>query len=264
MCCYISSAGAPAMLIDCPHCARAYHIVRGSLGANGRKMRCAGCREVWHAVSKARVTDDYDDIRLRTPDAALEDLMLSGPEITTIATSARATAPSYDEIYGTRSILAKPPRAPWRMPRPPAGFFVCVLAMAGIMGMLAGRQLIVRHLPGSAPLYAAIGLKVNLRGLELRHVSSTVLGEGPQKVLAIEGEIVNVSRSEANVPPLALSLLSADGREIYGWTTPAPKSKLALGDTMPFRARLAAPPDQGREVAVRFAADVVKVREARQ
>jgi predicted Zn finger-like uncharacterized protein len=37
------------MLIVCPSCATSYNLTPGSLGANGRSVRCARCEGVWHA-----------------------------------------------------------------------------------------------------------------------------------------------------------------------------------------------------------------------
>jgi hypothetical protein len=55
------------------------------------------------------------------------------------------------------------------------------------------------------------------------------------------------------VPPVALTVLGADGQAKYAWTTPAPKARLEAGETIAFRARLAAPPAEGADVLVRFA-----------
>ena len=53
---------------------------------------------------------------------------------------------------------------------------------------------------------------------------------------------------------LRLALRGADGRELYVWTTRGPKNSLGAHERIPFRARLAAPPNGVREVLVKFAA----------
>ena len=251
------------MLIDCPHCARSYHIARASLGKRGRKMRCAGCREVWHASASDVPQDAIDDCRARPLNLAEEPH--AGIEISGDATSERATAPCYEELYGTQP--APPPAKPARrrpLPRLPLGLVAGALALAASMTVLGARAAIVRHLPATASLYAGIGLPVNLRGLELRHVTSTLIGEGAQRVLAIEGDIANITRTEASLPLLLVSVRGADKTGIYSWTTPAPQAKLNSGETIAFRARLAAPPDNARDVVVRFQDDRPKTKEARR
>jgi predicted Zn finger-like uncharacterized protein len=37
------------MFIQCPACSTRYEMPDGSLKAEGRKVRCASCKEVWHA-----------------------------------------------------------------------------------------------------------------------------------------------------------------------------------------------------------------------
>ena len=252
------------MLIECPHCAKTYHITRDSVGEDGRSLRCAACREVWRVAAGAP-HDGLEDMRLRHVEMPVEDGYSPGIEIRAIATSARAAPPTYEELYGDALVLrAKPPRAPWKLPRPPGALVAALLVLALGMGLVAERRPLVRFVPVSAGLYAAIGLPVNLRGLELRHVTSTLVGEGAQKVLAVEGEITNVSRAETSVPLLQVSLRGLGAREIYGWTTSAPKARLAQGETVQFRARLASPPDSARDVTVRFAPDSVLVKEARK
>jgi hypothetical protein len=122
-----------------------------------------------------------------------------------------------------------------------------------LMAAVAQREAIVRTAPASARIYAMIGLPVNLSGLAFRGVTSKLLDASPQPVLMVSGEIANARGARRRVPDLRLVLRGSDGREIYTWTAPAPKSNLEAGETVAFRARLAAPPEGVREIAVRFA-----------
>jgi hypothetical protein len=119
---------------------------------------------------------------------------------------------------------------------------------------VATRERIVRLVKAAAPLYASIGLPVNLHGLDIRGVKSTLLQDSAGRVLAVEGEITNLRASQMVIPELHVALRALDGREIYTWTTPPPKAKLAAGESVAFRARLASPPEAAREVSIRFAA----------
>jgi hypothetical protein len=125
--------------------------------------------------------------------------------------------------------------------------------VAALTGLLAERAAVVRHVPETARLYAAIGLPVNLRGLELRSVASQVTGTGGEAVLTVEGEIANPMPRAAEVPQLLIALLAEDGQALYTWTSEPPRKTLEGGETTRFRARLAAPPLEGRDVLVRFA-----------
>lgn len=129
---------------------------------------------------------------------------------------------------------------------------VCAVLLATLT--LAGRERIVTRLPATDRIFAAIGLPVNLAGVEFRNVASKIAEIDGQKVLAVTGEIVNLrSAAAAAVPGLKLTARGADGRPLYVWTTNAATSKLAPGETTTFRSRLAAPPDEAREVVVSLA-----------
>ncbi len=176
-----------------------------------------------------------------------------GAEIAAEAASEFTRAPSYDELWRNARRappLSEPPAAPvWR----PPVLAAVVLVLVGVMALIGLRERVARLLPATAPAYAAVGLPVNLAGLELRGVRSRILLDGERRVLAIEGEIVNLRREANRVPPVALTVRGENGQAKYAWTAPAPKARLEAGETIAFRARLASPPEGGADVLVRFA-----------
>jgi hypothetical protein len=174
------------------------------------------------------------------------------PEIAVEASSAFAQGPGFDELWGRPGRGAPPSRADVRRG---GGFGALgvVLAIAAATGAIGLRAPIVRALPTSAVVYEAAGLPVNLAGLALRDVRARILRDGDRRILVAEGEIVNLRRRENRAPPLALAVRGANGLQRYAWTAPAPKTTLEPGEAVAFRARLAAPPEDGVEVVVRFA-----------
>ena len=126
------------------------------------------------------------------------------------------------------------------------------LLVAAVASGVGFRTSIVRLLPQTARLYAAIGMPVNLRGLEFAGLRSELLIDKDQAVLLVEGEIMGVAPT-AEVPKVTVSLRGPEGREIYAWTSEAARTTLAKGESTTFKARLASPPADGREVVVRFA-----------
>lgn len=173
-------------------------------------------------------------------------------EIAAEASSEFAHAPSYEELWGRpgRPATREAPCA--RRDRWPMIATIAAI-LIGASALIALREKIVRALPPMAGAYAAIGLPVNLAGLELRDLHSRIVMDGARKVLTIEGEIVNIRRVQNHVPPVALAVRGENGLDRYAWTTSAPKSKLEPGEKIAFRARLASPPEDGADVMVRFA-----------
>ncbi len=134
----------------------------------------------------------------------------------------------------------------------PAMLPLAIVALIGIVAALvAARGTIVRHAPQMASLYSAIGLTVNLRGLEFEDVATSNGTHDGVPILVVEGRIVNTTRSAVEVPRLRFAVRNGSG-EAYAWTAQPAKSVLAAGETMPFRSRLASPPPEMRDVVVRF------------
>lgn len=120
------------------------------------------------------------------------------------------------------------------------------------IALIAGRSEVVRHLPQTASLFAAIGLPVNLRNLEFDGIAISKETQDGVSILIIEGRIVNSSRKAVDVPRLRFAARTATGQEVYTWTMQPPRSLLGPGDSVPFTSRLAAPPANAADVLVRF------------
>jgi hypothetical protein len=189
--------------------------------------------------------------------ADLDDHFFGEPRasasISAEASSEVARAPSYEELWGDPRRVARQVQLAPRQRRRPSFAAAALAAVLGAMALIGMREKVVSVLPPAAAVYAAVGLPVNLPGLELRGVHSRIVMEGERKVLAIEGEIVNLRREANQVPPVALTVRAENGQGKYAWTTRAPKSRLEPGETIAFRARLASPPEGGSDVLVRFA-----------
>lgn len=180
------------------------------------------------------------------------DSVLPAREIAAEASSEFLRAPTYEEMWGRQPRWAKPEPAATKHDRWPV--FASIIAVAiGATALIGMRERIVRLLPQTAAAYRAVGLPVNLAGLELRDVHSRIVMDGMRRVLTIEGEIVNIRREQNRVPPVTLAVRGDNGLDRYAWTSPAPKSRLEAGEKIAFRARLASPPEDGSQVVVRFA-----------
>jgi hypothetical protein len=120
------------------------------------------------------------------------------------------------------------------------------------LGLIGWRAEIVRAAPQTAPLYATIGLGVNLRGLVIADVTTdTLTGEGVP-VLVVQGRIVSTAKRTVEVPRLRFAVRNGGGNEIYSWTALPGRSLLGPGEAFDFQSRLASPPTETRDVLVRF------------
>ena len=128
---------------------------------------------------------------------------------------------------------------------------VILVLFAVNVALIGGRSEVVRYLPQTASLFAAIGLPVNLQNLKFEnvHISpSGANGEG----LTVEGTIVSTADRAVKVPHLRFAARNAAGQEIYTWTKAPSSAMLDAGARLDFRSELASPPASAKDVLVRF------------
>jgi predicted Zn finger-like uncharacterized protein len=221
------------VLIDCPGCAASYHITKAALGPNGRRVACPRCQTVWLAAPSLPEAPGFIKA---TPHFSPEE-------------EPPAKQPAY-----VRAIAAPLPRElrPRRM-----GLVGKLLASAAAlmlaMGLIASRDAIARLWPGAGRLYADIGMPVGRQSLAIRELHTALTRINGEVFLGVEGVILNQRQEETAVPPIRLAILDAAGNELYTWQIAPARHALQGGDSLPFRARLAAPPADGRDVVAHFA-----------
>lgn len=143
-------------------------------------------------------------------------------------------------------------RAAYTHAKPYIGLFLFLLALALPVAAVVFRASVVASLPSMAGFYAAVGLPVNLRGLVFEGVDTIRELEAGQPVLVVEGAIHNPTDRPRPLPSLRLSLRGDDQQEIYAWSVDPKATSVAPGASVRFRTKLAAPPDQARDVQIRF------------
>ena len=128
-----------------------------------------------------------------------------------------------------------------------------ILALALLDTILVGwRSDVVRALPQTASFYSLLGLSVNLRGLVFDNVATVTEQHEGVPILVVEGNVVNTTRKNEDVPRLKFTLRNAAQHEIYSWTAVPVRASLPPGEGVGFRTRLASPPTDARDVVVRF------------
>ena len=231
------------MRIICPTCSSHYDVDTDRIAAAGQLVRCAHCRGVWRVTAADAVPaapQTASTPAARSPGIARAAEPLRDP-IDFMAARARlrptGTRPSHGTGVRTTLGLA-------------AAAIVCLASGAATLKFHAA---IASHVPASAPVFAALGLRADPTGLALRDVHSALVADGTKTVLTLQGEITNLREGPTAVPDLTVMVRGADQSPLYTWTASPPKAKLARGETIVFRSRLAAPPASGQDVRVSFA-----------
>lgn len=259
-----------AMLIVCPACASQYQIDDAKIGEGGRKVRCASCGDAWHvdapeAVSEAALPfpqpPDPDETRALL-DEELARAAEVEAEITALAAEREAAIAAAETVEPpVEPVARKPVKSRRKTTAKPVGKIVpgvawpAGLALAGLVllgGLVWQRDLAVRGAPQLATVFRALGLPVNARGLSLGAVESGLIQENDGRFLVVEGDVTNITKRMAAVPPIEVAVTDANGQVLYRWTTEPPQRQLEPSELVRFRARLATPPEEGRAVTVRF------------
>jgi predicted Zn finger-like uncharacterized protein len=225
------------MLIDCPGCAKSYHIIKAALGPNGRRVACPRCNTIWFVpVGGEAEGPRSQDLSISAPiEISAEDVIPRGQ----FTKSARIG------FEGEGTIPSTPASAPRGTPRPVKELLVGAALLMFAMAIIGFRADIVQLWAPSGTVYAALGMPVNLRGLELRNLHTVTIHAGAEAVLGIEGEIINLRLGATPVPPIDLAIRDQNGNALYSWTVASQKRAPVAGESILFRARLAEPPAGG-------------------
>ncbi|HAH08606.1 MAG TPA: hypothetical protein DCL48_00735 [Alphaproteobacteria bacterium] len=130
---------------------------------------------------------------------------------------------------------------------------LALVMVAGIVGVQF-REQIVKIEPATASLYERLGYgEINSRGLDFEGVTYAREIDNGVTVLAIRGQIVNVSDRELPVPPVRVTVRDADKRDLYQWTFTPETPKLTPKSRADFTTRLESPPPDAWDLEIRFA-----------
>ena len=129
---------------------------------------------------------------------------------------------------------------------------IILVLFAFNVALVGARPEVVRYLPQTASLFAAIGLPVNLRNLKFEGVRISKDSQDGVTTLVIEGNIVSTADKPVEVPRLRFAARNASGQEVYTWNALASRSILPPGASLEFSSRLVSPPADASDVIVRF------------
>ncbi len=222
------------MIVSCPSCATRYEMPDQHLGQDGMSVRCRACGYRWiegRAVQVIDVSPSPIQGRYSESDREAERLI----EASQLAREAF--------IVNRRRAIAE--RRAWACFA--AGLILPVLFLSFYPDM------VVRAAPAAARLYEKAGIRVNIYGLEVRRVQQEHVIVDGVRVLAIKGEIVNVSDVDRKVPALRFGLRSPNEGELYAWTVESALRPLRPGEATTFSTRVASPPEAAQKVEIRFA-----------
>ena len=272
------------MHLTCPSCGATFLVEPEHLGPTGRRVRCGKCGHTWHQqrpseADAAERSEAKATAALFAPseptaaaEPAPEPAAEPAPEPAAVPTPEAAAVPTPEpaaEPDPEPAVEPEPAPEPvdtgergprWTPSKPPgrargrreaslaAGWVLFLVVVTGLAaGFYFGRAQLVAMVPQMTRLYDLVGLSAESAelGLELRDVKSVRRLVDGDRVVVIEGLVVNVSGQTRRVPPLRASLTDAEGVELDRWTFEAADATLAPGGATEFETVAKNPPREG-------------------
>lgn len=231
------------MILTCPDCATSYFVDDDRIPPAGRSVKCSSCGSRWHATPEELPAEPEsqppEEPEAPEPDAEIEAV----------------PAPEPAKSKAKRERALKPPRK-----GPPLWVF---LIAGGVGAMLAGalsaavfRQPIVDALPSAAPVFKAVGLKVNDTGLVIEDLKFEPRFQLGRPALLVSGSIHNIRDESRTAPALRVRLLGDEGKDLGGVVARTTNAVVPAGGRRYFAITVANPPVDTRSAEVVFDGDV--------
>ncbi|HEY8576324.1 MAG TPA: zinc-ribbon domain-containing protein [Devosia sp.] len=265
------------MIITCPHCRTKYQVTYEAIGSAGRKVQCANCQQAWQQTPLSdqiaataeeqrafeEISEDGLDEVMAAEErsAAAEKAAKLALEREAEAAQHRAAAVSKADTATLRkrqkdftkrqsAMVADLPMARLRRTlRIIGSLLLLVIALVAYFG----RVQVVERFPAMAGVYAAMGLGVNVVGLDFANVSTLRTLRDGKEVLFVSAQIVGLTPKPSHVPAVVVTLLDAQGEGIYEWSvTPAVRDLMA-GERATFDTQLPMPPAEAVRMRLSFA-----------
>nr|WP_295889613.1 zinc-ribbon domain-containing protein [uncultured Devosia sp.] len=256
------------MIITCPHCQTKYQVTYEAIGSVGRKVQCAHCQQAWQQrplTKKDEVPEEqavFEEIAEDGLDEAMqaEESQVAAEVAERLEFERRAAAGKVDPALVRKrqkaftrrqtAMAAELPLARLRRSLRVAGF---VLLAAIAATAYFGRVMVVERFPAMAGVYEAVGLGVNVVGLEFTNASSMRTLQDGKEVLAVSAQIVGLMNEPVTVPAVVVTLIDEQGLAIYEWSVTPSVRDLMAGERATFDTQLTLPPGDASRVRLSFA-----------
>lgn len=260
------------MIITCPHCQTKYQVTYEAIGSAGRKVQCAHCQEAWQQppiekdpptpaakqAFEAIVEDGLDDALAAEEKAVAAELAKRVAEEEEARLQADAGKIDPAVIRTRQRAFSRRQHAIWaeqplaRLRRGMRAVLALVLC-AVLATAYFGRVQVVQRYPAMAGVYEAVGLGVNVIGLDFTDVTTLRTLRDGKEVLIVSAQIIGLEAKPVPVPAVVVTLIGADGRGVYEWSvTPAVRDLMA-GERATFDTQLTLPPGDAARVRLSFA-----------
>ncbi|MBL8559727.1 MAG: zinc-ribbon domain-containing protein [Hyphomonadaceae bacterium] len=239
------------MILTCPSCATRYYADDASIGAAGRSVRCAACTHTWFVEPQLVLGEDAPVV-LRGRE---EERPLNREQVERMRRAAGGHAPSapLSSAAKYRAMQAERQRKE-RVKAAALAWTVTGVALAATTtSAVAFREDVARIWPKTASAYAAVGLDVNIFGLEFVDLQVEHVFDGPEPVLVVRGAVTNIGRDDRPAPVLRFGLRDSTSTEIQHVLARMVSPNIPAGGAAPFEIRIENASPDAQDLEATFA-----------
>ncbi len=229
------------MILTCPQCATRYQADTAQFPAEGRKVRCAKCGQVWHQQAPAPEPEPWSELV-----GAERETTLAGPGADLAGQAPHSPFPALDAA----GPVHRPRSAGERAAIAASLIGFAAIAILVVWAAIVYRQAVASVWPQASGIYKAVGIPVNAQGIAVADVTSHRDLSGGRPVLTISGVLINVTAKELAVPQVRVRLKDDEARELDHWDFSVGVSVLKPGQKIAFSTRRTNPPDGARHLEV--------------
>lgn len=235
------------MMLVCPECSASYAVPDKAIGEKGRTVKCAKCAHTWFQEPPKKEADEAKPEAEMTiviedeADASVQSNATEGEDTTPSDETSTASSEAPAEENNDDDAMpnfgeAQLPAIKRAMPAPT---WLKAMAIASLVLAIIG-GIFVFHTDlrdkGLEGIYAAVGFG-NTHGLELSKLDVQALSDRRKNRYFIQGEILNNTEHETELPTLRVSLVKKSGAVVL-YKDYSADEILEPGASFPFQAQL--------------------------
>jgi predicted Zn finger-like uncharacterized protein len=241
------------MIRTCTSCSTRYYADDAAIGPAGRTVRCAACGFSWFAEPQLELRTAAEAPEAARAEAPPAPEPLTRERVERLRRAAEQPGPAPSAAAKFRAQQAERMRK--ERARAAAVVWTATAASlaASATGMIAFRQDVAEVWPRSASAFAALGLDVNVYGLEFYDLAVERAFDGATPILLVTGEVRNIGRDDKLVPPVRVSLRDGNSHEIFELVNAITDQPIAAGSALPFQIRVENPPADAVDLEATFA-----------
>lgn len=208
-------------MIVCPNCTRSYLVRATELGTSGRLVKCGACQTSWRPDE-----GDHKPAQINE------------------------TSPEMDDFSAPAGL--KEPNKGKKRP------FLRLVTLGATAAAITGLTVLTLNDRAESIFHRAISWMdafipgKGLQGISFANVKTSIGSDRGETSLIIEGEIRSDSEISKNLPEIQFTMRDETENTIFQWMIPAPVPTITKGEAVSFKARLASPPRDAKNISITF------------